>query len=104
MCSRCRTRGAGLDVEGLGIVFLEASASGVPVVAGRSGGAPETVRDGETGWVVDGTDVDAIATAVSDLLADPATAARMGAAGRDWVVQNWQWRTQGARLQRLLVG
>lgn len=99
----CRTRGAGLDVEGLGIVFLEASASGVPVVAGRSGGAPETVRDGETGWVVDGTDVEAIAAAVGDLLADPDTAARMGAAGRDWVVRNWQWRTQGARLQRLLA-
>lgn len=99
----CRTRGAGLDVEGLGIVFLEASASGVPVVAGRSGGAPETVRDGETGWVVDGTDVEAIAAAVGDLLADGDTAARMGAAGRDWVVRNWQWRTQGARLQRLLA-
>lgn len=99
----CRTRGAGLDVEGLGIVYLEASACGVPVVAGRSGGAPETVRDGATGRVVDGTDVDAIATAVGDLLADPATAARMGAAGREWVVQNWQWRTQGARLQRLLT-
>lgn len=100
----CRTRGAGLDVEGLGIVYLEASASGVPVVAGRSGGAPETVRDGETGWVVDGTDVDAIATAVGDLLADPETAARMGAAGRDWVVSQWQWRTQGARLDRILSG
>ncbi|CDQ45082.1 MULTISPECIES: glycosyltransferase family 4 protein [Mycolicibacterium] len=98
----CRTRGAGLDVEGLGIVYLEASASGVPVVAGRSGGAPETVRDGETGWVVDGTDVDAIATAVGDLLADPRTAARMGAAGREWVVANWQWHTQGARLTRFL--
>ncbi|MGU3502838.1 glycosyltransferase family 4 protein [Mycobacterium sp. C31M] len=100
----CRTRGAGLDVEGLGIVYLEASASGVPVVAGRSGGAPETVRDGETGWVVDGTDIDAIATAVGDLLADPETAARMGAAGRDWVVSRWQWRTQGARLDRILSG
>ena len=55
----CRTRGAGLDVEGLGIVYLEASATGVPVVAGDSGGAPETVRDGETGLVVDGTDVGA---------------------------------------------
>jgi phosphatidyl-myo-inositol dimannoside synthase len=99
----CRTRGAGLDVEGLGIVYLEASACGVPVVAGRSGGAPETVRDGETGRVVDGTDVAAIAAAVGDLLADPGTAARMGAAGREWVVQNWQWRTQGARLQRLLA-
>lgn len=100
----CRTRGAGLDVEGLGIVYLEASASGVPVVAGRSGGAPETVRDGATGRVVDGTDIEAIARAVGDLLADPDAAARMGAAGRDWVVQNWQWRTQGARLQRFLTG
>jgi len=99
----CRTRGAGLDVEGLGIVFLEASACGVPVVAGRSGGAPETVRDGETGRVVDGTDIDEIVTAVGDLLADPDTAARMGAAGRAWVVENWQWRTQGARLRRLLA-
>ncbi|KUI40147.1 glycosyltransferase family 4 protein [Mycobacterium sp. GA-2829] len=98
----CRTRGAGLDVEGLGIVYLEASASGVPVVAGRSGGAPETVRDGETGIVVDGTDVDAIGTAVGDLLADPVRAAAMGAAGRQWTLQNWQWPTRAARLAELL--
>jgi phosphatidyl-myo-inositol dimannoside synthase len=100
----CRTRGAGLDVEGLGIVFLEASATGVPVVAGRSGGAPETVLDGETGWVVDGTDVDEIATAISEILADPERAAKMGAAGRRWAVDNWQWRYQAARLQALLCG
>ncbi len=99
----CRTRGAGLDVEGLGIVYLEASATGVPVVAGRSGGAPETVRDGETGVVVDGWDVGAIAASVSDLLADPDRAANMGAAGRRWVVDNWQWRTQAARLAELLA-
>jgi phosphatidyl-myo-inositol dimannoside synthase len=98
----CRTRGAGLDVEGLGIVFLEASASGVPVVAGRSGGAPETVLDGETGRVVDGRKVDEIATAVSELLADPERAAQMGAAGRRWAVDNWQWRNQAARLRSLL--
>ena len=91
----CRTRGAGLDVEGLGIVYLEASATGVPVVAGASGGAPETVRDGETGRVVDGRDVGAIAAAVGDLLADPDRAAAMGAAGRRWVVDNWQWRRSG---------
>src|SRR5204862_7543990 len=78
----CRTRGAGLDVEGLGIVYLEASATGVPVVAGRSGGAPESVVDGETGLGVDGGDVGAIAMAVGDLLAGPDRAARMGAAGR----------------------
>ncbi len=100
----CRTRGAGLDVEGLGIVYLEASACGVPVVAGTSGGAPETVRDGQTGTVVDGTDVSAVATAVGDLLADPALAAAMGVAGRHWAVDNWQWRSQGARLAGLLSG
>ncbi|MBU9765562.1 glycosyltransferase family 4 protein [Mycobacterium sp. TNTM28] len=100
----CRTRGAGLDVEGLGIVYLEASACGVPVVAGTSGGAPETVRDGQTGTIVDGTDVGAVASAVSDLLADPARGAAMGAAGRHWAVDNWQWRSQGARLSGLLTG
>jgi phosphatidyl-myo-inositol dimannoside synthase len=98
----CRTRGAGLDVEGLGIVFLEASATGVPVVAGRSGGAPEAVRDGKTGVVVDGWDVGAIAASVSNLLADPDRAARMGKAGRRWVVDNWQWSTQAEKLARLL--
>jgi phosphatidylinositol alpha-1,6-mannosyltransferase len=100
----CRTRGSGLDVEGLGIVYLEASATGVPVVAGRSGGAPESVRDGETGLVVDGWDVGAIAAAVGDLLADPARAAAMGAAGRQWVVENWQWRAKARRLSQLLSG
>lgn len=100
----CRTRGAGLDVEGLGIVYLEASACGVPVVAGTSGGAPETVLDGETGLVVDGNDVGVVASAVSDLLADPARAAAMGVAGRHWAVDNWQWRAKGARLAELLAG
>ncbi|MDT5249712.1 MAG: phosphatidyl-myo-inositol dimannoside synthase [Mycobacterium sp.] len=100
----CRTRGSGLDVEGLGIVYLEASATGVPVVAGRSGGAPESVRDGETGLVVDGWDVGAIAAAVGDLLADPQRAAAMGAEGRQWVVENWQWRTKARRLSELLTG
>ena len=98
----CRTRGAGLDVEGLGIVFLEASSTGVPVVAGDSGGAPETVRDGETGRIVDGTDVGQIATAISEILVDPDRAALMGAEGRRWAVDNWQWRRQAARLAGLL--
>ncbi len=98
----CRTRGGGLDVEGLGIVFLEASATGVPVVAGRSGGAPETVRDGETGRVVDGRDLDGIVEAVSGLLGDPQRAAAMGAAGRDWVRREWNWDVHTARLAELL--
>ena len=72
------------------------------MVAGRSGGAPEAVRDGETGIVVDGWDVGAIAASVSDLLADPERAARMGKVGRQWVVDNWQWRTQARKLAQLL--
>ncbi|GAB7069604.1 glycosyltransferase family 4 protein [Mycobacterium hodleri] len=100
----CRTRGRGLDVEGLGIVYLEASATGVPVVAGNSGGAPESVLDGTTGLVVDGWDVGAIASAVGDLLSDPDRAAAMGRAGRDWVVDEWQWRSKAHRLSQLLAG
>ncbi len=98
----CRTRGAGLDVEGLGIVFLEASATGVPVVAGDSGGAPETVREGETGTVVQGRSVSQISEVIVELLTDRDKAAEMGAAGRAWVEQNWHWDRQGARLRELL--
>ena len=98
----CRTRGAGLDVEGLGIVFLEASATGVPVVAGSSGGAPETVRDGETGRVVDGRVHEEIVEAISDLLADPELARRMGMAGRRWINRDWNWDVHTGRLADLL--
>ncbi|ODU01160.1 MAG: alpha-(1-2)-phosphatidylinositol mannosyltransferase [Pseudonocardia sp. SCN 72-86] len=100
----CRTRGRGLDVEGLGIVLLEASASGVPVVAGDSGGAPETVREGVTGHVVDGRDLDALVAAVGGLLADPDRAARMGAAGREWMLTDWTWEAGVARLRHFLAG
>ncbi|OBK41902.1 alpha-(1-2)-phosphatidylinositol mannosyltransferase [Mycobacterium sp. 1245111.1] len=100
----CRTRGAGLDVEGLGIVFLEASATGVPVVAGSSGGAPETVQHNKTGMVVDGTSVRQIADAVSQLLADPDRAAEMGAAGREWVTAQWRSDDLAKRLSDLIRG
>ncbi|CAN5230007.1 GDP-mannose-dependent alpha-(1-6)-phosphatidylinositol monomannoside mannosyltransferase [soil metagenome] len=100
----CRTRGAGLDVEGLGIVFLEASATGIPVVAGNSGGAPETVLDSQTGYVVDGRKGDQIAETISGLLAHPDRAATMGRRGRDWVMQDWQWDTIAARAAVLLHG
>ncbi len=98
----CRTRGGGMDVEGLGIVFLEASATGVPVVAGKSGGAPETVRHNETGLVIDGRSVPDIADAVAGLLTDRDRAAAMGAAGRRWVTAEWRWGTLAARLADLL--
>jgi phosphatidylinositol alpha-1,6-mannosyltransferase len=98
----CRTRGAGMDVEGLGIVYLEASATGVPVIAGLSGGAPETVRHNKTGLVVDGRSVNEVAEAVVELLADRDRAAAMGAAGREWVTSQWRWDTLAARLADLL--
>ncbi|WIM89206.1 glycosyltransferase family 4 protein [Candidatus Mycobacterium wuenschmannii] len=100
----CRTRGAGLDVEGLGIVFLEASATGVPVIAGSSGGAPETVQHNKTGLVVDGRKVAQIADAVSDLLADRDRAAKMGAAGREWITAQWRWDDLAGRLSGLIRG
>ena len=98
----CRTRGSGLDVEGLGIVFLEASAAGVPVVAGDSGGAPEAVKDGETGRVVDGRSAEEITDAVAGILADPALAAQMGQTGRRWIETDWNWAAHTARLSELL--
>lgn len=98
----CRTRLGGLDVEGLGIVYLEAQACGVPVVAGRSGGAPEAVRDGETGLVVDGGDPRAVADAVAGLLGDPARRAAMGRAGRAFVERTYAWPVVTAGLERLL--
>ncbi|WP_040510833.1 glycosyltransferase family 4 protein [Gordonia soli] len=97
-----RTRGRGLDVEGLGIVYLEASSTGVPVVAGQSGGAPETVIEGVTGTVVDGTDIDAVALAVIDILSDRRLARRMGERGREFAVERWQWRAIASRLVQLL--
>jgi phosphatidylinositol alpha-1,6-mannosyltransferase len=99
----CRTRNRGLDVEGLGIVYLEASATGLPVVAGDSGGAPDAVRDGETGYVVDGRDLTQIADRLTTLLADADLAHRMGQAGRAWVERDWRWQTQATRMRALLT-
>ena len=98
----CRTRRAGLDVEGLGIVFLEASATGLPIVVGDSGGAPDAVRDGETGFVVDGRDVGAVADRLIRLLDDAALRKQMGAAGRAWVEREWRWDVLADRLHALL--
>ncbi|SDC48933.1 glycosyltransferase family 4 protein [Actinokineospora iranica] len=100
----CRTHGRGLDVEALGIVFLEAAATGLPVIVGDSGGAPETVLDGETGHVVDGRAVPEIAARITGLLADPDRAAQMGAAGRLWMEKSWRWEDRAARLAQLLDG
>ena len=99
-----RSRFFGLEVEGLGIVYLEASSSGIPVVAGASGGAPDAVLEGETGLVVDGTDPSAIAAAISSLLLDPERRAAMSARGREWAQSEWSWKIWGERFNRLLLG
>lgn len=99
-----RTEGGGFSVEGLGIVFLESQACGVPTVAGDGGGAPESVRDGETGDVVDGTDTTAVAVTVADLLTDPERAARYARRGREYVEQAWNWGILGAQLSAVLDG
>jgi len=100
----CRTRRAGLDVEGLGIVYLEASASGLPVVGGDSGGAPDAILPGETGYVVPGRDVAAVADRISGLLADPAGARAMGEKGAAWVDREWRWELVADRLMAILAG
>ncbi|MER6568659.1 glycosyltransferase family 4 protein [Streptomyces sp. NPDC001093] len=98
----CRTRRAGLDVEGLGIVYLEASATGLPVVAGDSGGAPDAVLDGETGWVVRGGSPEEAADRIVPLLGDPGLRRRMGERGRQWVEERWRWDLLAEKLKDLL--
>jgi phosphatidyl-myo-inositol dimannoside synthase len=98
----CRTRRAGLDVEGLGIVFLEASASGLPVIAGRSGGAPDAVLEGRTGYVVDPRDKAELAGRIVELLTDPVSARTMGVVGRAWAEREWNWDEMAGRLSRWL--
>ena len=97
----CRSRLRGLDVEGLGIVFLEAAACGLPVVAGDSGGAPDALADGVTGHLVDGRSVAEVASVVGDLLEDPAQARLMGERGREWVQREWSWVNSAATLREL---
>lgn len=81
-----RTEGPG-DVEGFGIVFLEAGYLGKPVIGGLSGGVPDAIKHGETGLLVDGNSPEEIAEAVIGLLKDPEKRRTMGNAGRDWALQ-----------------
>ena len=97
-----RSRFGGLEVEGLGIVYLEASACGLPVVAGESGGAPDAVIEGVTGLVVDGTNNSEITDAIVSLLNDSERAKRMGTAGRQWIVEKWRWEIWSAQFNKLL--
>ena len=86
-----RSRLAGLEVEGLGIVYLEASSCALPVIAGRSGGAPDAVDEGVTGYSVDGTSALEVSKAIIKLFDDPVKAREMGQAGRSWIIDKWRW-------------
>ena len=98
-----RSRLAGLEVEGLGIVYLEASACGLPVVGGISGGAPDALLEGETGFAVDGRDPQAVADAIIRLLDDPKLAKKMGERGRQWIIDEWEWRHWSERFNQLFI-
>ncbi len=100
----CRTRRRGLDVEGLGIVYLEASATGLPVIGGDSGNAPDAIRAGETGYVVTGNSPAEVSDRLTHLLADPAGARAMGEKGMAWVDQEWRWDLVAHRLEQILAG
>ena len=97
-----RSRFFGLEVEGLGIVYLEASACGLPVIAGSSGGAPDAVLEGVTGVVVDGEDNQDIAAAAIKMLNDLDGSKAMGLAGREWIIKNWGWEIWSERFNKLL--
>ncbi len=91
-------------VEGLGMVLLEAAASGVPVVASRVGGIPEGMVDGQTGLLVPARDAEALGAAIARLLDDPAARLGMGAAGRAFVERRFDSARQGAVLEGLYDG
>lgn len=82
---------AGVNVEGFGISFVEASASGVPVIGGDSGGVRSAIRDGETGVVVPADDHGAAAAAIQNLLTDDARRTAMGRAGRHAALSHYNW-------------
>jgi phosphatidylinositol alpha-1,6-mannosyltransferase len=97
-----RSRYGGLEVEGLGLVYLEAQACGRPAIAGDSGGAPEAVVPEETGLVVGGRDTRGLAAAAVRILGDPAARERMGQAGRAFVERAHRWDDVAARFREML--
>lgn len=98
----CRERKGGLEVEAFGIVFIQAEAVGVPVVAGDIGGVPDSLIDGETGYLVDSSDPRAVLERLVELLEDPQKRRTMGAAGARFVSDGYTWERRSVELRALL--
>jgi phosphatidylinositol alpha-1,6-mannosyltransferase len=98
----CRSRYAGLEVEGLGLVYLEAQACARAAITGDSGGAPEAVIPEETGFVVPGAAVGPLVQSIARLLGDPKAARSMGEAGRRFVEREHRWGDVVARYRTML--
>ncbi len=97
-----REQAGGCDVEGFGLVFLEAAACGKPTVGGHSGGIPEAVSDGHTGMLVDPLSVEDTAGALTRLLTDRELAAALGRNGREWVAREHRWPDVGDAVHRVV--
>lgn len=101
--SPIRTRKLGLEAEGLGVVFLEAAAMGLPIVAGRSGGTSEAIKDGLTGILVDGTDDSEVVATLDRLLGDGELRHQMGDAGRRWMEEDFDKAGMAARFREAIA-
>jgi glycosyltransferase involved in cell wall biosynthesis len=92
------------DRESFGVAAVEASVCGLPVIASRVGRLPEVVLGGKTGLLVPPGDIDALAFAISRLLADPALRAQMGQAGRQFVLGCYHWEDNAELMEQLYNG
>lgn len=97
-----RTRNLGLDVEGLGMVYLEAAACGLVTVGGGAGGVPGALLDQTTGFLIKPRSKKELISRLDFLLQNPQVALSMGEAGRDWIVLNWQWSLRREQLKQML--
>jgi phosphatidylinositol alpha-1,6-mannosyltransferase len=97
-----RTRNFGFDVEGLGIVYLEASATGLPVIAGDSGGAPDAVIEGISGYVLNAKKESLLVEKIVELLVNKELSTRLGKQGRSWIEKQWQWPSRHLQIKKLL--
>jgi phosphatidyl-myo-inositol dimannoside synthase len=98
-CMPCTDRYGGLDTEGFGVVYIEAQATGLPVIAGRCGGSVEAVSDGVAGYVIDEPDPSEVAARITELRNDPGLCAKLGGAGRARVEAEFVPEVAASRLE-----